>query len=102
MDAGRVSRFVRKTKADAWIVCAGSREVLEWFSAQPVPAFALFGRRDGLPIAAANRRSSSERFLASSSTAKRRLSSAPRTSSAPTRWRSTAARRSASTSAARR
>ena len=53
MDVGRVSRFVRKTKADAWIVCAGSREVLEWFSAQPVPAFALFGRRDGLPIAAA-------------------------------------------------
>lgn len=52
MDVGRVSRFVRKTKADAWVVSAGSREVLEWFSAQPVPAFALFGLREGLPIAA--------------------------------------------------
>lgn len=45
MDARRVSRLVAKTKADAWVVCAGSREVLEWFAAQPVPAFALFGRR---------------------------------------------------------
>lgn len=52
MDAARVARLVRKTKADAWIVGAGSREVLEWFSEQPVPVFAIFGRRDGLPIAA--------------------------------------------------
>ena len=29
MDVGRVSRFVRKTKADAWVVSASSREVLE-------------------------------------------------------------------------
>jgi hypothetical protein len=50
---GRLSRFVRKTGADAWIIGAGSRAVLEWFSSQPVPAFALFGRREGLPIAAA-------------------------------------------------
>ena len=52
MDVGRVSRLVRGTKADAWIIGAGSRDVLEWFCAQPVPAFALFGRREGLPIAA--------------------------------------------------
>lgn len=51
MDPGRVARFVAKTQADAWIVCAGSREVLEWFSQQPVPAFALFGVKAGLPIA---------------------------------------------------
>jgi len=51
MEAGRVARLVRRTEADAWIVSAGSREVLEWFAAQPVPAFALFGRRGGLPIA---------------------------------------------------
>jgi DNA-binding LacI/PurR family transcriptional regulator/DNA-binding transcriptional regulator YhcF (GntR family) len=51
MEVGRVARLVRRTEADAWVVSAGSREVLEWFAAQPVPAFALFGRRGGLPIA---------------------------------------------------
>ena len=51
MDVARIARLVRQTKADAWVIAAGSREVLEWFSAQPVPAFALFGRREGLPIA---------------------------------------------------
>lgn len=52
MDVARISRLVRETKADAWIIGAGSHEVLKWFSSQPVPAFALFGRREGLPIAA--------------------------------------------------
>jgi len=51
MEVGRVARLVRRTEADAWVVSAGSREVLEWFAAQPLPAFALFGRRHGLPIA---------------------------------------------------
>ena len=51
MDVARISRLVQQTKADAWVIGAGSRTVLEWFSAQPVPAFALFGRREGLPIA---------------------------------------------------
>lgn len=51
MDVPRIARFVQQTKADAWVVAAGSREVLAWFAAQPVPAFALFGRREGLPIA---------------------------------------------------
>jgi hypothetical protein len=51
MEVRRVARLVRRTEADAWVVCAGSREVLEWFAAQPVPAFALFGRRGELPIA---------------------------------------------------
>jgi DNA-binding LacI/PurR family transcriptional regulator len=51
-DPGRVARVARKTHVDAWIVLAGSREVLEWFARQPVPAFALFGHRAGLKIAA--------------------------------------------------
>jgi hypothetical protein len=51
MEVGRVAQLVRRTEADAWVVGAGSREVLEWFAAQPAPAFALFGRRDGLPLA---------------------------------------------------
>jgi hypothetical protein len=53
MNVSRIRRMVEKTEADAWIVCSASREVLTWFAAQPLPAFALFGRRLGLPIAAA-------------------------------------------------
>jgi DNA-binding LacI/PurR family transcriptional regulator len=52
MDVGRVSRFVQQNTADAWVVAAGSRDVLLWFCEHGIPAFALFGRRDGLPIAA--------------------------------------------------
>ena len=40
MDVARIGRLVRQIKADAWIIGAGSREVLEWFSKQRVPAFA--------------------------------------------------------------
>jgi DNA-binding LacI/PurR family transcriptional regulator len=47
----RISRLVKQTAADAWVVSAGSREVLEWFSEQAWPTIALFGRRRGLPIA---------------------------------------------------
>lgn len=53
MDVGRVAGLVGRTEADAWVIAAGSRAVLEWFAAQPAPAFALFGRRRGLPIAGA-------------------------------------------------
>jgi hypothetical protein len=51
METGRVERFVKKTRADAWVVGSASHEVLEWFSAQETPAFALFGRMAGLPLA---------------------------------------------------
>lgn len=50
MDVARISRLVRKTEADVWVVCGGSREVLEWFIKQPFLSFALFGRQVGLPI----------------------------------------------------
>jgi DNA-binding LacI/PurR family transcriptional regulator len=50
-DVRRVARFVKKTKADAWVVEAGSHEILEWFAEQKTPVFALFGVRHGLPIA---------------------------------------------------
>jgi len=43
--------MVEERNADAWIVVAGSRELLEWFSAQPIPCIALYGRTDGLPLA---------------------------------------------------
>lgn len=51
MDVVRIARMVEKTQADAWIVKAASREVLEWFAARVTPAFALFGRREGVRIA---------------------------------------------------
>ncbi len=51
MDRMRVERFVKKTKADAWIVCAAARDVLSWFAEYEKPAFALFGRRGTLPMA---------------------------------------------------
>lgn len=54
MDAEKVARFVKKNPADAWVISSGSREILEWFSQQPVPAFANYGRFSGLPIAAAS------------------------------------------------
>jgi DNA-binding LacI/PurR family transcriptional regulator len=52
MDDKRVADFVKKSKADAWIVSSGSREILEWFAKQAFPVFAQFGRPSGLPIAA--------------------------------------------------
>ena len=53
MDVRRIHEFVKSSEADAWIVLAASREVLEWFASQSVPAFALFGRRQGVNIAGA-------------------------------------------------
>ena len=51
-DPGGVAALVRKTEADAWVVLAASRGVLEWFASQPIPAFAVFGNRAGIRIPA--------------------------------------------------
>ena len=53
MQVERVARFVAQNPADAWVISAGSREINEWFSTQPVPALAMYGSSTGLPIAAA-------------------------------------------------
>jgi DNA-binding transcriptional regulator YhcF (GntR family) len=50
-DLKPLGRLVEETKTDAWLVLAGSREVLQWFAGRPEPAFALFGQREGLRIA---------------------------------------------------
>jgi LacI family transcriptional regulator len=47
----RISRCVKSVGADAWIVLAASRGVLEWFIAQPFPVFAYGGRFQNLPVA---------------------------------------------------
>lgn len=53
MEVDRVARYVKQNPADAWIVSAASREVLEWFSGQETPAMAMYGRHRELSIAAA-------------------------------------------------
>jgi DNA-binding LacI/PurR family transcriptional regulator len=49
----RLERMVGETQADAWVVFAGSRELLEWFAEQPKPVISVWGRHHGLPIASA-------------------------------------------------
>lgn len=56
MDVNRIARFVHQTQANAWIVVAGPLDVLEWFSQQPTPAFALFGRLTQVPLASTSPR----------------------------------------------
>jgi DNA-binding LacI/PurR family transcriptional regulator/biotin operon repressor len=51
MDEKRIGPLLESTEADAWVVAAASRSILEWFAARPEPTFALFGRREGLPMA---------------------------------------------------
>ncbi len=51
MEVPRIANLVKRTRADAWIVVGGSREVLEWFATLGLPVFALFGRRKGLRMA---------------------------------------------------
>lgn len=53
MKVDRVARHVKQNPADAWILSAASREILEWFASQATPALAMYGRAEGLPIAAA-------------------------------------------------
>lgn len=52
-DLERIARMVCKHEADAWVVVAGSRGILEWFQTQTLPAFALFGRHRNVSIASA-------------------------------------------------
>ncbi|MEN8773755.1 MAG: substrate-binding domain-containing protein [Akkermansiaceae bacterium] len=51
MKVDRIQRMIRTTETDAWIVCAAAKNVLQWFSKNDTPFFALFGRRRELPIA---------------------------------------------------
>jgi LacI family transcriptional regulator len=47
----RLVREMTKTPADAWVVEAGSRPLLEWCAGQPTPCLALYGRTGGLALA---------------------------------------------------
>jgi len=39
----RLARMIKDTGADAWVVIAGSGEVLQWFEQRQIPVFALYG-----------------------------------------------------------
>ncbi|MCH2024185.1 MAG: substrate-binding domain-containing protein [Verrucomicrobiales bacterium] len=45
MNKRRIARIVNRTETDAWILLAAPKEILEWFSKQGTPAFAVFGNR---------------------------------------------------------
>lgn len=47
----KMARQMKVTPADAWIIVNASQEVLNWVAEEPIPAFALYGRRRGLPLA---------------------------------------------------
>jgi DNA-binding LacI/PurR family transcriptional regulator len=53
MNLGRIKRLVAQEDADAWVVFAGTHEILSWFAEQRVPAFAYGGRRQTVKIAGA-------------------------------------------------
>jgi predicted transcriptional regulator len=53
MRPAAVAKLIDNTESDAWIVLAGSREVLECFADRGMPAFAMFGQRKGVEIAGA-------------------------------------------------
>ena len=50
-DVRRMTRQLVEIPADAWIVEAGSRPLLEWCATRPTPCLALYGRTDNLPLA---------------------------------------------------
>lgn len=52
MSVSRIARMMKKTEADAWIVGAGQREVLQWFATRKLNTFSIFGAPHGLPVAA--------------------------------------------------
>lgn len=52
-DPERVAKMIKANPADAWILVAAGKPVLDWFCESDIPAFALFGRMTGLPIAGA-------------------------------------------------
>ncbi|BCX48518.1 LacI family transcriptional regulator [Haloferula helveola] len=48
---GRTNRIIRGAEVNAWIVLAGSQELLKWMIGRGFPTFAMFGRRRRLQIA---------------------------------------------------
>jgi len=50
-DVPQMTRQLIAAGADAWVIEAGSRPLLEWCASQETPCLALYGRTEGLQIA---------------------------------------------------
>ena len=50
-DVRRMALQLAKTPVDAWLIDAGSRDLLEWCATQQTPCLAMAGRTGGLPLA---------------------------------------------------
>lgn len=53
MDVNKVAKFAKQTDADAWIVQAAPKDILEWFAGRAQPAYGIFGRLPSVDIAGA-------------------------------------------------
>lgn len=51
MDVKRTAKLVQSMDVDAWVIFAGSYQILEWFEQQGPPAFALYGRHNKVNLA---------------------------------------------------
>jgi DNA-binding LacI/PurR family transcriptional regulator len=51
MNVRRIAAMVDQNPADAWLVIAGSQELLQWFLTRKIAVMAMFGRRRELPVA---------------------------------------------------
>ena len=51
MNLQKIKKHVHKHPADAWILHAASREILEWFKEKDIPVIAVFGRRRQVQVA---------------------------------------------------
>jgi DNA-binding LacI/PurR family transcriptional regulator len=51
MNAKQIIAYAKSFEVDAWIIYAGSSEVLQWFSEYDVPAFSIYGRLNTINIA---------------------------------------------------
>ena len=51
MDAQRSIRHVKTVEVDAWVIFAGSSELLQWFADSGIPAFAIYGALTTVDIA---------------------------------------------------
>ena len=47
----RIAKYLTSTQADAWVIEAGSTQLLEWCAGQELPCMALYGRSTGLSLA---------------------------------------------------
>lgn len=51
MDTQRIIRHAKSIEVDAWVIYAGSTELLQWFTSGHLPAFAIYGRMATMDMA---------------------------------------------------